>query len=976
MISSDLFKINVPYVAPSANVILLILLIIINSSPVDGQQPNEAQADKQIPPQRPHPAEMIHLEDGATTFTSSLEEYLASSTTTTTSTSTTETPGPLVTAKSASLLAGQSGEDRKADLHHPLESHQEAPASPPPPPPPETRHGAEHNDHHHHQANQSTAANKPIPQHYQVKSLLNVTHDYPLAYSQVICGYVWPLMAALTLFTNLMIVFVLTQRDMRTPTNVVLTAIAIADIIPIVVPVPWFVYLFAMGNEKQVLYPPVACYFYQHSTRSVSEIFYFLSTWLNVLLAIQDYLVACWPKLAKKYCQIKVVIIEIISLTLLAFLLNLPQALKIVYKPVKFYYNGQLTWGCKALQAKWFKDLVGDHVALYDDIFTSIIVLFVDGGPAIVLITLTALLIKQLQRQRIKGHLLMEQARTASKRRRERHRQQEYESSARVMIFVLLAFLAVKIPFATTYTLMIIQSRFNIRFVENLVDFQKAITLTDLVFVLSYPINFTIFCCCSKKFRHKCAQLLGECNDSTRTTRDRLWSSFSEQSGLNSLTDSQSIISRKNARGGENRNDSLATISSRQEFLDILANKRESLGSILSSNAAKVNGTTAIGRQDNDRTLLHHNDNAREVESVNQENNSLICGNESDNHHACASYNLQQLERNQALAHVNFKALLEDGNLCLECIMRYEHLRKSSMVATHQDTTSQSVDSSSWAAICQRPVTPPPPPVPLSPVYLQQQQHQQLPSIVTTWCESIRENSSDETNGSASQLGANEEEPSRQQRPPQQAADSIDEVSGQSGDDRSAERDRWDAGLLAGSLGRSANSVDATTTGKGAEKKSKSRGLDKSLLMGRPRRVQSAARNSSDPGPAAERMQLMSKARQKQQQQQQPPYDTITMNSGDSSRRASSNEGTQMSPSDERTERHSKGKKKEKRTRLTLSLMENRQRSLSLSNSNLSTLPNATGMLADMFVTALMGASQHGSIGGSQRSCDHHSKGE
>lgn len=361
-----------------------------------------------------------------------------------------------------------------------------------------------------HQLAPNPSSPKPIPQHYQVKSLLNVTHDYPLAYSQIICGYVWPLMAAITLFTNLMIVFVLTQADMRTPTNVVLTAIAIADIIPIIVPVPWFVYLFALGNENQVLYPPLICYFYQHSTRSVSEIFYFLSTWLNVLLAIQDYLTACWPKLASRYCTIRVVISQICSLTILAFLLNLPQALKLVFKPIQFYYQDKLTHGCRRLQAKWFKDLVGEYAALYDDIFTGIIVIFVDGGPALVLIILTALLIRQLQRQRIEGLYLMQQARTASKRRREQQRQQEVESSARVLIFVLLAFLAVKIPFATTYTLMIIQSRFEIHFVENLLDFQRAITITDIVFVLSYPVNFTIFCCCSKRFRHKCMELLAQ----------------------------------------------------------------------------------------------------------------------------------------------------------------------------------------------------------------------------------------------------------------------------------------------------------------------------------------------------------------------------------------------------------------------------------------------------------------------------------
>lgn len=354
---------------------------------------------------------------------------------------------------------------------------------------------------------------KNLPEHWQVKSLLNVSLDYPLAASRLINGYIWPLMAVITLFTNTMIVVVLSQPDMRTPSNIVLIAIAIADVFPIVIPVPWLVYLFTFNNDKQVLYPPLACYLYQHSTRSVSEVFYFLSTWLNVLLAVLDYLSACHPESARRFCKLSSILIQISILTLLSLLLNLPQALKIVFKPVEFMLNGQRTYGCRALQAKWFKDLVGGAkgVALYDDVFASIIIIFVDGGPSLLLISMTVLLIKHLRNVRESGIRLVEQARTASDRRLARDRQQELESSTRVMIFVLLAFLSVKIPFATTFALMIIQSRFEIRFVEELSHFQTALSITDLVFVLSYQLNFTIFCCFSKKFRHKVVEMLSGC---------------------------------------------------------------------------------------------------------------------------------------------------------------------------------------------------------------------------------------------------------------------------------------------------------------------------------------------------------------------------------------------------------------------------------------------------------------------------------
>lgn len=670
----------------------------------------------------------------------------------------------------------------------------------------------------------SSTTPKPIPQHWQVKSLLNVTQDYPLAYSQIICGYVWPLMALITCFTNLMIVFVLTQKDMRTPTNVVLTAIAIADIIPIVVPVPWFVYLFAMGNEKQVLYPPVVCYFYQHSTRSVSEIFYFLSTWLNVLLAVQDYLTACRPKLAKRWCQINVVIWEIILLTLLAFLLNLPQALKLVFKPIKFYYQGELTWGCRALQAKWFKDLIGEYVALYDDIFTAVIVLFVDGGPAIALITLSALLIRQLHKQRIKGHKLMEQARTASKRRLERYRQQEYESSARVMIFVLLAFLAVKIPFATTYTLMIIQSRFEIHIVENLVDFQKAISITDLVFVLSYPINFTIFCCCSKKFRHKCIQLFGECNHNTKQARDRFMGSFSGSfQYTNNTADGGSILSKLSRRTSAQtiaRNGSIASstipnnnmTSSTATLYNNLVGNNLSLDKdrIVGRSLATIKGSTANNSSNTFADSIpdatnNNNENENENENDNANGNGkggLIC---DGRNHLADMRNLMTTNRNSnttkmkqqtpLLLPMDFKAQLEDGSICLECIMRYEQVRRLSerslesaaslsMAPTQSAQVTevalvrrQSNDSeASWPA----PIAPPPLPPPLSTNYIAQ--YQQLPHIITTRCESIREQDSFEGGDWEARMNQRAGYNEHDLKAVKQQSDSITSISGQSHD--------------------------------------------------------------------------------------------------------------------------------------------------------------------------------------------------
>lgn len=914
------------------------------------------------PPNRTLPAELIVLENGSTTFvSSSLEEFLES---TTIKASPAPTEPKKVTHQSLSIIPHNDQLERESGSSASVSGQRQ-----------NTNHARAEEDHHrkpsnldekdNHNKKQSilekasghhggggasgsgnSSAPKPIPQHWQVKSLLNVTHDYPLEYSQIICGYVWPLMAAITLFTNLMIVFVLTQRDMRTPTNVVLTAIAIADIIPIVVPVPWFVYLFAMGNEKQVLYPPITCYFYQHSTRSVSEIFYFLSTWLNVLLAIQDYLTACWPKLAKKYCQIKVVIIEIVALTLLAFLLNLPQALKLVFKPVKFYYNGQLTWGCRALQAKWFKDLVGEYVALYDDIFTAIIVVFVDGGPAIALIVLTALLIRQLHRQRIQGHLLMEQARTASKRRRERHRQQEYEASARVMIFVLLAFLAVKIPFATTYTLMIIQSRFEIHFVENLVDFQKAITLTDLVFVLSYPINFTIFCGCSKKFRHKCAQLLGECNQNTKTAKNRLMSSFN--SSFNSET-SQVYPSNNQQNNYDNKRGSSGTVLSANRdssagLLQLVGErgKLQLKGDSMSTTGSVVCCNGYERKLSQPQTSPSYNQPPARDDRQPQQRPSPILEDATD-------------------PQDDVRALAEDG-LCVECIMRYEQMKRSSgsLATSHHSMQLQqqqqhhqqrrlSVDSdSSWHVT----LPPLPPPLQYSFVTSQQQQQQQLPHIVTTRCESIRERPGSQEGNQEPPMSSTE---FRSHSPPKLVG-------------------RSQAVDCQSQMGSSVFIEQLSITEKVSQETLNQAAVADSGLRGRIQSrgvTGSSARGSSDPGTVRSGLRQQSLGYDYLDEHyhtrggRSASHSNESMSStgrGDETDEGRSRRAGGDSTGDERGKHRSRGP--------TLKQIENKHRSMSMSNSKLSALAGATGLLADIIKSTLL--TTNATPSSSQQHLHHH----
>lgn len=60
-------------------------------------------------------------------------------------------------------------------------------------------------------------------------SYLNITTQFPIKYAQTLFGYCMPFLFVITLIANTLIVVVLAKRHMRTPTNVVLLAMALAD---------------------------------------------------------------------------------------------------------------------------------------------------------------------------------------------------------------------------------------------------------------------------------------------------------------------------------------------------------------------------------------------------------------------------------------------------------------------------------------------------------------------------------------------------------------------------------------------------------------------------------------------------------------------------------------------------------------------------------------------------------------------------
>ena len=121
--------------------------------------------------------------------------------------------------------------------------------------------------------------------------ILNITQQQPIEYAMIMFGYVMPFLLIITIIANTLIVLVLSQKSMITPTNLVLLSMAIADLLTLLFPAPWYFYMYTLGNHDEPLYPIQLCYCYYFMSEVIPAFFHTASIWLTLLLAAQRYVV-------------------------------------------------------------------------------------------------------------------------------------------------------------------------------------------------------------------------------------------------------------------------------------------------------------------------------------------------------------------------------------------------------------------------------------------------------------------------------------------------------------------------------------------------------------------------------------------------------------------------------------------------------------------------------------------------------------
>lgn len=321
--------------------------------------------------------------------------------------------------------------------------------------------------------------------------MLNRTN--PSEYAIPVNGYVSPILIFLTIINNSLVCVVLLKRHMRSPTNALLVAMAISDMLTGVFPVPIFIHFF--GTDRFWEYLPFEwCLAHKYLTELIPTVFHTSSIWLTMALAIQRYIYVCHSFKARTWCTIENVIRGTVLIYILAFLSQLCRFLEEYPVPVTLpsaVHPNKTVVGCVMQMHLWAEASQN----IYYNVYYWFRVIFIHLVPCISLVVMNALLIYAMRVAQRRRKLLLRQ-----NKKSESKKLKDSNCTTLMLVLVVGLFLLVEFPLGILMIIMIIQNTFNIHILEP-GAFSTLSLFSNLFILLSYPLNFFIYCGMSKQFR-------------------------------------------------------------------------------------------------------------------------------------------------------------------------------------------------------------------------------------------------------------------------------------------------------------------------------------------------------------------------------------------------------------------------------------------------------------------------------------------
>ena len=282
-----------------------------------------------------------------------------------------------------------------------------------------------------------------------------------------IYGYIWPILVLFTSLCNILVIAGFLRRRMRNPTNALLVSIAISDSLTGLVTLPATFHIYAGRN---MFLTEDWCNVSMITRLYIARAFHTVSVWQTLVLGIHRYLQVRHPALAQRHCTMKRTLVSVGVIYVLAFVLHMYHAFDI--KAVNGFCHWEVEEPCGWTCVYIWCTLLSMHVL-----------------PCAILTVLAILMIKTVRV--INSNNMAESARRKSKKSR---------NVTIVVILVVVIFLIPELPYGIFY-LSIVSLRHSKKALLPLETNRIFHCIYEILLVVSFHLNFWVYCILVRKFR-------------------------------------------------------------------------------------------------------------------------------------------------------------------------------------------------------------------------------------------------------------------------------------------------------------------------------------------------------------------------------------------------------------------------------------------------------------------------------------------
>ncbi|KAK8785274.1 G-protein coupled receptor dmsr-1-like [Amblyomma americanum] len=308
-------------------------------------------------------------------------------------------------------------------------------------------------------------------------------------YTSHLHGYLSMPVCVFGILANVLSIIVLTQRNMVSPTNGILTGLAVADMLVIATYLPYTITTHVMPQEcKQSFERAVFVLVHSH----VSVVFHTVSTWLTVTLAVWRFLAVSFPASSKEWCSMQRARWAVVSVYVSCALCCLPLYLSLTVHQIGTPQEPDYIVNFTNIT------LANDAFLRNLDFWTySVLMKLV---PCVALTGLSLGLLRVLYKAKARERRLRKGdcGHTGHGGNSEGDR----ERTTRMLLAVLLLFLVTELPSGILALLSGILGQDFLNHVYN-----KLGAVMDILALVNSAVNFILYCSMSRQFRKAFAAL-------------------------------------------------------------------------------------------------------------------------------------------------------------------------------------------------------------------------------------------------------------------------------------------------------------------------------------------------------------------------------------------------------------------------------------------------------------------------------------